>query len=131
MDDQAIFGLRTAIYRVTDIDRAKAWYRSVLGAEPYFDQPFYAGFNVGGFELGLDPDTSEGSPGPGGVTVYWGVADAEAAFARLLGLGAREHSPVREVGEGIKVATVLDPFGNVFGIIENPHFKIEGPALPL
>ena len=81
-------------------------------------------------KLGLDPDTSEGAPGRGGVTTYWGVADADAAFARLLGLGAREHSPVREVGEGIKVAAVLDPFGNVFGIIENPHFKIEGPALP-
>jgi predicted enzyme related to lactoylglutathione lyase len=58
------------------------------------------------------------------------VEDADAALARLLGLGAREHSPVRDVGEGIRVAAVLDPFGNVFGIIENPHFKIEGPALP-
>ncbi len=131
MDSQPILGLRTAIYRVTDLDRAKAWYRSVLGIDPYFDQPFYVGFNVGGFELGLDPDTSEGEPGRGGVTVYWGVEDAGAALARLLGLGAREHSSVRDVGEGIKVAAVLDPFGNVFGIIENPHFKIEGPALPV
>ena len=130
MDSRPILGLRTAIYRVTDLDQAKEWYRAVLGIDPYFDQPFYVGFNVGGFELGLDPDTSEGSPGPGGVTVYWGVEDAGAAFARLLGLGAREHSPVREVGEGIKVAAVLDPSGNVFGIIENPYFKIEGPALP-
>jgi predicted enzyme related to lactoylglutathione lyase len=130
VDTQPLLGLRTAIYRVTDLDRAKAWYSQVLGADPYFDQPFYVGFNVGGFELGLDPDTSEGAPGHGGVTTYWGVEDAGAAFARLLGLGAREHSPMREVGEGIKVAAVLDPFGNVFGIIENPHFKIEGPALP-
>jgi predicted enzyme related to lactoylglutathione lyase len=130
MDTQPILGLRTAIYRVADLDRAKEWYRAVLGIEPYFDQPFYVGFNVGGFELGLDPDTSEGAPGPGGVTTYWGVADADAAFARLLGLGAREHSPVRDVGGGIKVAAALDPFGNVLGIIENPHFKIEGPALP-
>lgn len=130
MDNQPILGLRTAIYRVADLDKAKDWYRSVLGADPYFDEPFYVGFNVGGFELGLDPDTSEGATGPGGVTTYWGVEDADAALARLLKLGAREHGPVRDVGGGIRVASVLDPFGNVFGIIENPHFKLAGPALP-
>src|SRR4051794_4848216 len=130
MDTQPILGLRTAIYRGSDLDRAKEWYRAVLGIDPYFDQPFYVGFNVGGFELGLYPDTSEGGPGRGGVTIYWGVGDGGARPARLLGLGGREHSPGREVGEGIKVAAVLDPFGNVFGIIENPHFKLEGPALP-
>jgi predicted enzyme related to lactoylglutathione lyase len=121
---EPILGLRTGIYCVADLDQAKDWYRKVLGIDPYFDEPFYVGFNVGGFELGLDPDTSEGAPGRGGVTVYWGVENAGAALARLHGLGAREHSPVREVGEGIKVAAVLDPFGNVFGIIENPHFKL-------
>jgi predicted enzyme related to lactoylglutathione lyase len=129
--DRPLLGLRTALYRVTDLEQAKDWYRQVLAIDPYFDEPFYVGFDVGGFELGLDPDTSEGAPGRGGVTVYWGVEDAGAAFARLLGLGAREHSAVREVGGGIKVAAVLDPFGNVFGIIENPHFKLEGPALPV
>jgi uncharacterized glyoxalase superfamily protein PhnB len=55
---------------------------------------------------------------------YWGVASAEAAFRRLLDLGATERSAVQEVGEGIRVATVFDPFGNIFGIIENPHFKL-------
>jgi predicted enzyme related to lactoylglutathione lyase len=130
MDKRPILGLRTAIYRVADLDKAKDWYRSALGVDPYFDEPFYVGFNVGGFELGLDPDTSEGASGPGGVTAYWGVEDAGAALARLVQLGGRERSPVRDVGGGIKVAAVLDPFGNVFAIIENPHFKIEGPALP-
>lgn len=129
--DRPLLGLRTALYHVTDLDQAKEWYRRVLAIDPYFDEPFYVGFNVGGFELGLDPDPAAGSPGRGGVAVYWGVEDAEAAFARLLGLGAREHSAVHDVGGGIKVAAVLDPFGNVFGIIENPHFKLEGPALPV
>ena len=57
-----ILGLRTVNYHVTDLARAKAWYISALGKEPYFDEPFYVGFNVGGFELGLDPDMTERHP---------------------------------------------------------------------
>ena len=116
-------GLRTAIYHAPDLAKAKSWYSRILGFEPYFDQPFYVGFNVGGYELGLDPDPSS-SAGSGGVIVYWGVSDAEAALNRLLSLGAAERTNVQDVGEGIRVATVLDPFGNVFGVIENPHFKL-------
>jgi predicted enzyme related to lactoylglutathione lyase len=118
-------GLRTVVYHVNDLDRAKAWYSLALGIEPYFDQPFYVGFNVGGYELGLDPDMTGITIGTGGVGAYWGVSDCEAAFNRLLELGASAHSPVRDVGEGIRVAAVTDPFGNVIGIIENPHFSID------
>ena len=117
-------GLRTVIYHVSDLDRAKAWYSSVLGIEPYFDQPFYVGYNVGGYELGLDPDMSGITSGVGGVGAYWGVSDCEAAFNRLLELGASAQSAVQDVGEGIRVATVSDPFKNLIGIIENPHFSI-------
>ncbi len=92
----------------------------VLGIRPYFDEPFY----VGGFELGLQP----GEPGTlhasTGVVAYWGVDDAEVAFGRLLELGATEHSGVQELGDGIRVAAVLDPYGNVLGI-ENLHFSPE------
>jgi len=116
-------GLRTVIYHARDLAKTKSWYAEVLGIEPYFDQPFYVGFNVGGYELGLDPDASSTPGGTSGAVVYWGVANADAAFQRLLSLGATERSAVQEVGEGIKVATVFDPFGNIFGIIENPHFK--------
>ena len=116
-------GLRTVIYTVADLERAKAWYSQVLSQEPYFSEPFYVGFNVGGFELGLDPDTNNVKTGNNAVA-YWGVSDASAAHARLLSLGARESNPVRDVGGGILVSTVLDPFGNVLGIIQNPHFKL-------
>jgi predicted enzyme related to lactoylglutathione lyase len=128
MDNQSFLGLRTAIYHVDDLEKAKAWYSQVFATRPYFDEPFYVGFNVGGFELGLNPDLAKTQPGAGGVVTYWGVADAGAALARLLALGAREHEALQDVGEGIRVATVLDPFGNVFGIIENPHFRLEGPG---
>jgi len=114
-----ILGLRTAIYPVADLDAAKRWYVEVLGQAPYFDQPFYVGFAVGGFELGLLPGGAAGTSGP---QPLWGVADVGAAFGRLLALGAVELEPVTEVGEGIKVAAVRDPFGNRFGLIENPHF---------
>jgi predicted enzyme related to lactoylglutathione lyase len=121
-----MLGLRTVKYVVADLPRAKAWYAEAFGVEPYFDEPFYVGFNIGGFELGLDPDLSTQQPGPGGSLAYWGVADAAAALARLEGMGARVHEPVQDVGGGIKVASVLDPFGNPVGIIENPHFG--GPS---
>ena len=116
-------GLRTAAYYVSDITRARDWYTSVLGFGPYFDQPFYVGFNVGGYELGLQP--SEAVTGKAeGVVAYWGVDDAAAALKHLLDKGATPHEDVQDVGENIKVASVKDPFGNIFGVIENPHFKV-------
>ena len=66
----------------------------------------------------------EGASPGGGVVPYWGVADAETEHRRLLELGARPQDPVRDVGEGICVAVVRDPFGNAFGIIQNPHFAV-------
>jgi len=114
-----ILGLRTAIYPVADLSRAKQWYADVLEVAPYFDEPFYVGFNIGGFELGLIPD---GTPGTDGSQALWGVSDIDAVFARLIAAGATSLDPVTEVGGGIKVAAVTDPFGNRFAIIENPHF---------
>jgi catechol 2,3-dioxygenase-like lactoylglutathione lyase family enzyme len=98
---------------------AKAWYARVLGIEPYFDQPFYVGFSVGGFELGLLPKDDAGTSG---VSAHWRVADAVSEFTRLIELGAKSHEPVRDVGEGIQVGSVLDPYGNKLAIIENPCF---------
>jgi predicted enzyme related to lactoylglutathione lyase len=117
-------GLRTVIYHVGDLDRAKEWYGAVLGVGPYFDEPFYVGFDVGGFELGLQPDEPGSPRSSTGVTAYWGVDDADAALGRLLELGATEPFGVQDVGDDIRVATVLDPFGNVLGVIENPHFAL-------
>ena len=112
-------GLRTVIYGVTDLDRAKEWYSQAFGIAPYFDEPFYVGFNVGGFELGLDPNSPSGA---GGTTAYWGVPNADDTVLFLQSIGATVSTATQDVGEGIRVATVLDPFGNRVGIIENPHF---------
>ena len=123
MKPPTFLGLRTAIYYVPDIERAKTWYRSLLGVDPYFDQPFYVGFNVGGFELGLHPaDESEHRPGAGGAVPYWGVEKLAEAWPRVLALGATSVDEPSDVGEGIQVAVAKDPFGNLIGLIENPHF---------
>ena len=118
-------GLRTVIYHVPDLGRAKAWYTAAFGTPPYFDQPFYVGFNIGGYELGLNPDMRGVEIGTN-VVAYWGVPEIDAAMAHMVEAGARVHEKITEVGGGIKVAVVTDPFGNVVGLIENPHFAVPG-----
>ncbi len=118
----AIFrGAYTIKYAVPDLAAAKAFYAKASGVAPYFDEPFYVGFNIAGDELGLDPDLSVAPNGPGGTVAYWGVSDIAKAAAHLKKCGAKEIEEPKEVGEGIKVATYADPWGNFIGIIENPH----------
>lgn len=97
-------GLRTAIYHVEDLQKAREWYSELMSIAPYFNEPFYVGFNVGGYELGLDPDV-EGVTKGDNVVAYWGVEDARSAYERVLMLGAQRHTKPREVGGGIIVAT--------------------------
>lgn len=113
-------GLRTVIYPAPDLAASKAWYTAVLGIEPYFDQPFYVGYQVGGYELALDPAADSAL----GAITYWGVADLDAARSALLAAGATARDEVQDVGDGIRVATVLEPAGAVLGMIENPHFQL-------
>jgi predicted enzyme related to lactoylglutathione lyase len=122
-----LLGLRTAIYAVADLGAAKAWYSSVLDQAPYFDEEFYVGFNVGGFELGLVPEPDAPPERDAAGVAFWGVEDAAAAYARLLTLGADDHEPVQDVGGGVKIGAVRDPFGNVLGVVENPHFVYAPP----
>jgi lactoylglutathione lyase len=116
-------GLRTCIYKVEDINKAKAWYAKAFETEPYFDEPFYVGFNIGGFELGLQPVETTISQRPDNVVCYWGVEDVQAVFKSLILAGASMHEKPQNVGGEIVVASVKDPWGNVIGIIYNPEFK--------
>lgn len=118
-------GLMNATYQAKNLEAAKAWYSKALNVQPYFDQPFYVGFNVHGYELGLVPEKAAGENRAASGVAYWSVADARAVYQRLIDLGATPREPVQEVGGDILVATVHDPFGNVLGIIQNPHFKPE------
>jgi predicted enzyme related to lactoylglutathione lyase len=113
-------GLRSHILPAADLAAAKAFYTSMLGLEPYFDEPFYAGYDVGGFELGLWPAGEHAS-------TYWGVDDLDAALARVVALGAVQRGDISEVGGGIRMADVESPTGDAFGLIENPNFVAAAP----
>lgn len=119
-----MLGLRTLIYKVPDLAKAKEWYTQAFQTKPYFDEPFYVGFDIGGYELGLDPDNTGVTKGDTAVT-YWGVEDIKKEFARLIQLGAIAHSKPTNVGGDIVVATVKDPWGNAIGLIYNPDFKAQ------
>ena len=121
MAEAKFLGLRTVIYAAPNLTETKEWYTKAFGIAPYFDEPFYVGFNIGGYELGLDPDLSIAE---GSNITYWGVEVIDTTMQHLLDLGATIHADIQEVGEGINVAAIRDPFGNVVGLIENPHFSL-------
>ncbi|POM27003.1 Glyoxalase-like domain protein [Actinomadura rubteroloni] len=118
-------GLRTIIYPVRDLPAARRWWSEILGSAPYFDEPFYVGFNVGGYELALDPK-GHAESGAAPVT-YWGVEDVDHAVTRLTSSGATVHTPVTDHGGGIRTAVVVTPDESLLGVIENPHFP-DSPA---
>jgi catechol 2,3-dioxygenase-like lactoylglutathione lyase family enzyme len=119
-----LLGLRTSIYRVSDIEKATQWYADFLGFEPYFAEPFYVGFNVAGYELGLQPEEGAIKSKSEGVNTYWGVENVQETYQKLIALGASEHEKPQDVGGSIIVASVKDPWDNLFGIIFNPHFTL-------
>jgi lactoylglutathione lyase len=125
MKEKHFLGLRTVVYKVPDIAKATKWYSNVLGKDPYFEESFYVGFNVGGYELGLEPAEEDSIEIGTNEISYWGVEDIQATYQRLINLGAKPHEEPQDVGEGIVTASVIDPWGNIIGIIYNPGFKAE------
>src|SRR5882724_1829751 len=91
-----MLGLRLAVYHVNDIEKAKLWYARILETKPNFDQPFYVGFSVGAFELGLVPEKGDSAVKPVAVVAYWGVEDAKASYKRLIDMGAKPGDPVTD-----------------------------------
>ena len=85
-------GLGTVIYHVADLNRAKTCYTQAFQQEPYFDEPFYVGFNIGGYELGLDSDFTLSKPGPGGGVAYWRVEQIDAAVLHFASVPHRIYS---------------------------------------
>ena len=120
-------GMATVSFWAADHEAAKRWYTEFLGMAPYFERPGYVEFRVGDYshELGII-DSRYAPPGqtdsPSGAILYWHVDDVDAVRQRLLALGATEHEPPTVRGEGWTTASVVDPFGNILGIMTNPHY---------
>lgn len=127
--DNKILGLRTCAYMVPDLQAATKWYAKAFGTDPYFNEPFYVGFNIGGYELGLMPieenPSGQKRSEADNILTYWGVEDVQAVYDHFIGMGADIHEEPHNVGGPLIVASVRDPWGNVIGFIYNPVFKAE------
>jgi len=125
-------GLTTVSFFADDVPAARDWYAGLLGLEPYFARPVegppaYVEFRIGDHqhELGILDRRFAPQARPdraGGAIVYWHVDDVEAAVQRLLSTGASVHEELRERGPGFVTASVVDPFGNVLGVMYNRHY---------
>lgn len=126
-------GLATVSFYAADLKAAKKWYSELLGIEPYFqrpdaEQPAYIEFRLGDYQHELDIIDSKYAPkgmaaGPGGAVVYWHVDDVAAILEKVTAMGAKEYEPLKNYGEaGFITASVVDPFGNILGIMYNPHY---------
>jgi lactoylglutathione lyase len=122
--EKPLLGLRTIVYMVDELEKAKNWYSEAFNIQPYYDTPYYVGFNVQGYELGLHPKESNKDKDTGTTLTYWGVENLEKTYEDLLRLGATTHEKPNNVGGDINLASVYDPWGNIIGIIYNPHFKL-------
>lgn len=112
-------GLKSVIYPSSDLAADKAFWEKVTGVKPYFDEPYYVGFNIDGAELGLDPNAAkEGLTYP---VSYWHVASAKEASDKLVAEGVEVHSELKDVGGGMMMATFKDASGNIFGIIDDQN----------
>lgn len=120
-----MIGLRTCAYMVGDLKKATEWYTKAFETEAYFNEAYYVGFNIKGYELGLMPEEKPISDKKDSVLTYWGVDDIQKEYQRLIDLGAQKHQEPTNVGGELMVATVKDPWGNNLGIIYNPYFKLE------
>jgi predicted enzyme related to lactoylglutathione lyase len=111
-------GIKTVIFPVKDIAAAKQLYGELAGVNPYADEVYYVGFKVDGQDVGLDPNGhSKGMTGP---VAYWHVDDINKSLEALLAAGAETQRPINDVGGGRLIATVKDPDGNVFGLLQDP-----------
>lgn len=120
-------GLANISFFADDLAAAKRWYTEFLGVEPYFTVPGYSEFRIGDYQHEFGLIDKGYAPfgavsGPAGSITYWHVDDVQATLDRLLSLGAEQLEGIRERGHGFVTASVVDPFGNVLGIMVNPHY---------
>ncbi len=125
---QALRGIATISFWAADHNAAVKWYSELLGTKGYFERPGYAEFRIGDYQTEVGLIDSRYAPhitfpqGPAGVVVYWHVDDVQKTLKRVLSMGAKQLEAPRDRGHGFVTATVVDPFGNILGIMYNPHY---------
>jgi predicted enzyme related to lactoylglutathione lyase len=125
-------GLTTVNLISADVPATVAWYTELLGVQPYFVRPeqgppAYVEFRLGPDEdeLGILDSRFAAHPAtsrPAGAVVYWHVDDVAAAVDRAIALGATAHDPVIVREAGFVTGSIIDPFGNVIGLMHSPHW---------
>ncbi|MCL4301778.1 MAG: VOC family protein [Anaerolineae bacterium] len=132
-DTQILRGLTTISFWAADLEAAKKWYTELLGLAPYFERSgpdgrlAYIEFRLGDYqhELGIidrNYAPKGATAGSGGTVIYWHVDDVAATLEKLTALGATEYQPLTPREAGFITASVIDPFGNILGIMYNPHY---------
>ncbi len=107
-------GIKTVIYPVQDLERAKATFSALTGTEPTSDSPYYVGFTVGDQQIGLDPNGHRH-----GATPYWHVAAIDDSVDKLTQAGAEVLQPAKDVGGGRLTAVMKDAEGNIIGLLQD------------
>src|SRR5438128_229819 len=108
-------GVKTIVYPVTDLAKAKALFTTLLGVDPIADSAYYVGWNIDGQNIGLDPNGHRN----GGPLPYYQVDDIQASLKALLDAGATLIQDVTNVGGGRQVASVKDADGNPIGLSQD------------
>ena len=106
--------MHLVVFPAKDVDATKKLFTTLLGTEPYADQPYYVGFRAGDIEFGLDPNATDGP------ICYWEVEDIDATVQSLEAAGGEIREAPHEVGGGKSVATVKDTNGNIIGLSTAP-----------
>jgi len=107
-------GIKTVVYPVNDISKAKDFFRELLGKEPYADDPYYVGFKAGSQDIGLDPNGHKE-----GMTVYYQVEDIEKSLKSFVEAGAKTIQEIKDVGGGRRIASLRDENGNIIGLLQD------------
>jgi predicted enzyme related to lactoylglutathione lyase len=125
-------GMATVSFWADDVPAAAAWYGQLLGVEPYFvrptaQNPQYIEFRLGDYqhELGIissDFKQPDAPTQPGGAVLYWHVDDVQVMLDKVIAMGATAYQPLVQREAGFVTASVLDPFGNILGLMQNPHY---------
>jgi predicted enzyme related to lactoylglutathione lyase len=129
---QTLRGMATVNFWADDIKEARKWYNELLNIEPYFERPdsanpSYLEYSFGDFQAELGIIDRKFAPqgtsrGTCGAVLFWHVDDVEGTLKRLLSMGCKEYEKLTPREEGFITASVIDPFGNILGVMHNPHY---------